>query len=151
MSQVTGTLNFASAIVEGSTDGSNWTDWSGTISSINIDEGDRDSEWDKPLDGDTMIGDTGPRNKITITIRGYKTNSASGLYRVLRDRFRAHSNYYLRIKPEGGNATDEEILTSTEGVLTQLPIVREITGKSAGKQMFETKLEVADLVPTAAA
>ena len=118
MTQTTGAISMRNNKIEASTNGSSWTDISGTANSIVAGGGEREIEQTPTFDGDTMIVTAGKRGAIELKVRILYTEGASDAAEVARAAYEAGTAYYLRWSPKGGTST-QFMYTSAAGYIKE--------------------------------
>lgn len=112
MAQNTGAISSAEFKVEGGTNGSSWTDYSGTTLKITPSGGDRASGEVNTFDGDTPIVTWGKRASVDITVEYVYSEGASDLFEALRAAYEAGTAWYWRWAPKGGQSGEFQFATA---------------------------------------
>lgn len=149
MAQTTAAISFADCKVEGSPDGSNWTDFSGFASSVAIDGGERTTGIKYTFDGDICILRSAKRGPLTMTVSVAYTEGAAGPTEVIRAIYEAGSAYYLRFSPKGGDQA-EFLYTSAAGVVKN-PLYPGGEAESGDPVMVDIILETPSITKSAVA
>jgi hypothetical protein len=120
MTQTTGHVALACGKLEISTNGSSWTDISGSSQGIDQAEQARNVGEAYTLDGDTALVAGGKRQPMDLVVNVVYTETDAEAYQVTRLIFEAAgcgSDFYVRWSPRGGLA-DHEQITSGKGILS---------------------------------
>ncbi len=121
MAQTQGAVACVDAKVEFSTNGSSWTDISGSSNSVDPGTQTRQNGETYTFQGDTAILTAGKREPLEITVRAVYTETAGEAYALMRAAFEAAGSVgYIRYSPRGG-ATGQDVYTSPAGIITELP------------------------------
>jgi len=118
MAQTTTSVSNRSYIVEVSTDGSAWSDISGSSSAVEDMEQERESGEAYTQDGDTAIIQTGKRKPIEPKVKLVYTPTTGEGFELVRAAFEAGTALYLRVAPAGA-ATGKARFTSGAGWVTK--------------------------------
>ena len=149
MAQTTGAISFGDCKVEASSNGSDWVDYSGFMSTVTIDGGERATGVKYTFDGDTAILRSAKRGLLTITVNFVYTEGASDLVEVARPIYEASSDFYIRYSPKGGAST-EFLFTSDAGIIKQ-PIYPSGEAESPDPVMVALILETPKVTKSAVA
>jgi hypothetical protein len=116
MAQTTGQIPLACGQLEISSDGTNWTDVSGSVMSLSGTEQARNTGEGYTLDGDTAIVESGKRAPIELVIQCIYTESNTEVADLVRAEFEAAcgDSLYVRWSPDGGSVGNDR-LTSGAG------------------------------------
>jgi len=120
MAQSTGGISARNVKIEGSVNGTTWTDISGFANSISPDGGDRDVGEEYTFDGDTPIVTFGKRKSLKLKVKVLYTEGASDPFETARAAYEANSAYYIRYSPNG-QSTGTFLLTSSAGRIVTPP------------------------------
>lgn len=119
MAQTTGGISARDAKLEGSANGSSWTDFSGFANTVETEDVERDVGEAHTFDGDVPVVRGGKRKATKIKVMVVYTEGVSDAWPTIRAAFEAGTDYYLRISPKGGQ-TGESQFTSAAGVISKL-------------------------------
>jgi hypothetical protein len=117
MAQTTTAQSGAAGLVEFSTNGSSWTDISGSIKMVDPGEGTRQSGEDFTLSGDYAIITGGKFSPLEISATGLWTPTSGEAFAVVEAAYIAKSSGYIRWSPQGGSSGQKRY-TSDAGVIT---------------------------------
>ena len=119
MAQTTGQVPLACGQVEVSTDGSNWTDISGSAQSVSGTEQPRNVGEGYTLDGDAAVLAAGKLQPMDVVIQIIYTESDTEAYDIARavHETACGAAYYIRWSPGGGDVGDDRI-TSGAGLVS---------------------------------
>lgn len=120
MAQTTGAISARNVKIEGSANGSSWTDISGFANSISPDGGDRDTGEEYTFDGDVAILTYGKRKSLKLKIKVVYTEGASDPFETVRAAYEGNTAYYIRYSPSG-QSTGTFLLTSAAGRVVTPP------------------------------
>jgi len=104
MSQTTGNMTFRNAKVELSSDGSTWTDVSGSVSAVTVSGGERQVIEFQPLFSDTTKAQFGSRERVLVAVNSVYTEVAAEVFTLLDTAYLANSALCLRWTPAGGDS-----------------------------------------------
>jgi len=149
MAQTTAAISFADVKLEGSPDGSTWTDFSGFASSVSVDGGERATGIVYTFDGDTAILRSAKRGPLTVTVNIAYTEGAAGPTEVIRAIYEAGSDYYLRWSPKGGDSS--EFLYTTAAGVVKNPLYPGGEAESGDPVMVGVVLETPSVTKSAVA
>lgn len=125
MAQTTAGIPVSGYKVEVSTNGSAWTNISGTATTVSVEGGDNKVGQQHTAEGDEAIVVSG--NKVdprTVTVRSVYTESAGEAFAVVWAQYEATDKViYLRWSPQGGAAGDFQYTCGVAGVAAAVPIV----------------------------
>lgn len=119
MAQTTTSVSNRTYVVEVSTDGSTWSDISGSTSTVEDMEQERESGEGYTADGDTAIIQTGKRKPIEPKVKLVYTPTTGEGFELVRAAFEAGTALYLRVAPNG-SGTGKYRFTSASGWVTKL-------------------------------
>jgi hypothetical protein len=113
MAQTTNSVWGGAAKVEFSTNGSDWTDFSGHSQNVTPDAVTRRIGEKWTFDGEYPIVKVGKRNSIGIMVGVIYTEEATDAFEVVRAQFEADGGgtLYLRWSPAGGSGGDFQYTT----------------------------------------
>lgn len=117
MAQTTAAQSGVDCLVEFSTNGSDWTDISGSIKMVDAGEQSRQSGEDYTLNGDYALVTGGKFDPVEVSATGLWTPTAGEAFAVVHAAWTAKSPAYLRWSPQGGNSGHKRYTTNA-GVLT---------------------------------
>lgn len=146
MAQTTAALAATDALIEYSTNGSDYTDISGYANSVTVSGGELQTGNAFTFDGDHPIIKAGKFNPITVDVDILFTESSTGAYGVLRGYFEAKTQIYLRWSPDGGAGGDRRFTTSI-GYITNMPIPGG-TAEGGDPLAVSMSFECADITPS---
>ena len=146
MTQTTGGMTGVNAQVEVSTNGSAWTDISGSANKVEPGGGDRQSGELYTFSGDTAIITGGKREPLEITASFVYTEIAEEAWLAAETAYIAASDFYIRWSPGGGNSGDF-LFTSPAGVITSF-MYPNIDTEEAAPIMAELTVKVASVTRT---
>ncbi len=120
MAQTTTAPSCTDAKVEFSTNGSSWTDISGSANSVDPGSQTRQTGETYTHQGDTAIITSGKREPLDITVRVVYTETAGEGWALARAAFEAAGGAgYLRYSPRGGLSGHDQY-TTPAGILSEL-------------------------------
>ncbi len=120
MAQTTDPVSAVNAKVEFSTNGSTWTDISGSTNAIEPGEQTRQSGFVMTHSGDTALIAGGKREPLELNVNIVYTETAGESFELARAAFEAVGGAaYVRYSPKGGSSGNF-MFTSDAGVLTKL-------------------------------
>lgn len=105
MTQTTGQITGADNVVQMSTDGTNWTDYSGSANSVEPSGGERKKGGTHTFTGDTPIVSVGKRAEVSVKLRIIYTETAGEIAEALVNYYEDKTPVYLRYRPKGSLAT----------------------------------------------
>ena len=143
MAQTTGALAAVNAQVEISTNGSAWTDISGSSNKVEPGGGDRQSGEGYTFDGDTAIIKGGKREPIELTLSFVYSEVAAEAWLAAETAYLAGSDFYVRYSP-GGGIVGDFLYTSPAGIITSFAYP-EADVEEAAPIMGEMTVKVAQL------
>lgn len=150
MAQTTGAVSCTDAKVEFSTNGSSWTDVSGSANSVDPGTQTRQNGETYTFQGDTAILTAGKREPLDVTVRAVYTETAGEAYATLRAAFEATGSVgYIRYSPRGG-ATGQDVYTSPAGIITDCSYPMA-DATDADPKLMEFTVRVAYLTKSVAA
>jgi len=120
MAQTTNGFSFTDCKVEYSTNGSDYTDLSGTASVVEGGDQPRISGEGYTFDGDTALVTYGKREPMELTFGYVHTEGTAEAWELLRPLFEGGSTCYFRWSPKGGN-TDDFQYTTDAGQIIRFP------------------------------
>jgi len=115
-----------------STNGSNWTDWSGYSNQVAIGGGDRELSEEFIFNEDVGVLSPGKRGHIELTLDVVYTEGGAEPFEVARAAYEAGTPFYMRFSPKGGGST-QFLFTSDSGYITKAPYIGGAA--SGGKAM----------------
>ena len=137
MAQTSTAFSARNAVVYISTDGSSWTNISGSSQSVTAGDGTRLTGTAHTFDGNGPIIVAGKLDAQESTVAITYTEDTNGAYDRAKGYFDgANSICYLRVAPNG-SASGNFRFTSTKGVITQFPAFHELDASSGDVQMIE--------------
>lgn len=119
MAQTTTAQSGVAGLVEFSTNGSSWTDISGSISSVDPGEQAKDAGEEYTLTGDYAVLGEGKFKPIDVTAKGVWTPTSGEAWAVVVAAWAAKGKVYLRWSPQGG-ASGTKRYTTDAGYMTSL-------------------------------
>lgn len=149
MAQTTGGISCVNATIEVSTDGSVWTDISGSTNKIEPSGGNRLTGESYTFDGDGSIVTAGKRETTDINISVIYTETAGEGFEYVRSAFENVTQLYLRYSPAGG-ASGDAMYTADPGVVTEFGYPA-IEASEGGPIMCEFVLKTSKLVQSTVA
>lgn len=102
MPQTTGALSGVDCPIEVSTNGTTWTNISGSTNSIEPSTQTRMTGVTYTLDGDGAIITAGKKEPVELDVRILFTPSATEAFQIVRAAFEARQDLYVRWSPQGG-------------------------------------------------
>lgn len=117
MAQTTTAQSAVAGLVEVSTNGSSWTDISGTITSIDPGEQAKNVGEEYTLSGDYAVLGDGKFQPAEVTGKGLWTPTAGEAFAAVQAAWTAKGPFYLRWSPQGG-ASGTKRYTTDKGYLT---------------------------------
>jgi hypothetical protein len=125
MAQTTGAIAQAGFKVEVSTDGSSWTDVSGTAATVAADGGEIKVGNQHTAEGDqAVVVSSNKAEPITLTAKALYTEAVGEAWAVVDAVYRAaDKRIYMRYSPAGGNEGDLRFVTAVGGVAAAVPLV----------------------------
>jgi|FLYN01.1.fsa_nt_gi hypothetical protein len=117
MPQTTDAISARNVKIEFSTNGTSWTDISGSANAIDSTEQPRMSGESYTASGDTAIVTGGKREPIELEIKIVYTETAGEAFEVVRAAHDSDGVGYLRWSPKGGT-TGQKQYTTGKGVIT---------------------------------
>lgn len=137
MAQTTTSFSARNSVLEISTDGSSWTNISGSSQSVTAGDGTRLTGTAHTFDGDGPIIAAGKLDAQESTIAVLYTETSGEAYETARAAFAAASStLYVRVTPLGAT-TGNFRHTSGKGVITAFPQFAEIDASSGDPMMIE--------------
>lgn len=125
MAQTTDSMASAGFKVEVSTDGTSWTDVSGTASAVTVDGGDVKVGSQHTAEGDEAVVVTS--NKVeprTVTVKSLYTETETEAFSVIHAAYASASKkIFLRWSPAGGGVGDLRYTCAVGGSAAAVPIV----------------------------
>ena len=103
MGQTTAAITFRNAKVELSSDGSTWSDVSGSTSAVIVDGGERPVTEFVPLFSETTKAKTGERARVDIVVKSVYTEVPGEAYSILDTAYLIGGEIGLRWTPAGGS------------------------------------------------
>lgn len=143
MAQTTSAISQAGFKVEVSTDGTSWTDISGTASTVNVDGGDVPVGEQMTAEGsEAIVVSSGKVEPRTVTVRSVYTEDAAEAFEVVYARYAgSDKTVYLRWSPAGGASGDVQYTCAVGGVAAAVPITActlpELDASSEDVALFE--------------
>jgi hypothetical protein len=147
MAQTTSATSAKDAYVEFSTNGSSWTNCSGTANMISPGGGERKTEETDTFEGDTPIITRGKRGGQKTKFRAVYTEGASEISVIARTAYLNGTDFYLRWAPKGNTAGNIRYTTSAGTVLGG--VFPEVDATKAEALIVEVELHYAELTPAA--
>lgn len=118
MAQTTDPISAVNAKIEVGTNGTVWTDISGSANAVEPGEQTRQSGYRMTHTGDIAIIASGKREPLEITVNIIYTEQAGEAFETVRAIFESSpATIYLRYSPKGGASTNFQY-TSDAGVVT---------------------------------
>ena len=137
MAQTSTAFSARNAVVYISTDGSSWTNISGSSQSVTAGDGTRLTGTAHTFDGDGPIIAAGKLDAQESTIAILYTETSGEAYETARAAFvAASSTLYVRVDPLGAT-TGNFRHTTGKGVITAFPQFAEIDASSGDPMMIE--------------
>lgn len=136
MAQTTGQTNSTDAIVEVSTDGSSWTDISGSAAVVTPDGGDRVTGSANTFTGEYPLVAAGKRQAVRVRIRAIYTEVDNESADLINGYVENKTFTYLRYAPRGRTAGNWQF--SGQGYFTR-PILPPVDAGSGAVVMIETE------------
>ena len=137
MAQTSTAFSARNAVVYISTDGSSWTNISGSSQSVTAGDGTRLTGTAHTFDGDGPIIAAGKLDAQEATIAILYTETSGEAYETARAAFvTASSTLYVRVDPLGAT-TGNFRHTTGKGVITAFPQFAEIDASSGDPMMIE--------------
>jgi len=137
MAQTSTAYSARNSVLEISTDGSSWTNISGSSSSVTPGDGTRLTGTAHTFDGDGPIITAGKLDAQESTIAILYTETSGEAYETARAAFvAASSTLYVRVDPLGAT-TGNFRHTTGKGVITAFPQFAEIDASSGDPMMIE--------------
>lgn len=156
MPQTTGAINVVDAVVEVSTNGTTWTDISGSTNKVEVSPQTADSGMAATLEGNYKIVRAGKYNPVELTVTIlYTEASATEAYGILHGQKNvAGRPLYLRYTPGGYNGeyrwyTGDSSGNKAAARITEFPYPGA-NAEDAGPHMVVFKLQATQLVREAA-
>jgi hypothetical protein len=118
MSQTTDFLSLTDGDLEIGTDGTTYTNFSGSSNSVDAPSQARMTGDDYTLDGDTAIITSGKREPMDIAVNVIYTENVSEIWDVIRGYFQAGTRIYLRWSPKGIGAASRNVFTAANVVIS---------------------------------
>lgn len=106
MTQTTGAMSPQGMYVGFSTDGSSWTEITGSANSVEVGGGDRAVGTANTFGTTTAIVKYGGKAPIEVTVRGVYSEVANEAFLLAQAAYDADSDVYIRWSPGGGDAGD---------------------------------------------
>ena len=147
-------LSAVDARLEVSTNGTTWTDISGSANSVDPGSAKRATGMANVFDGDLPVVTIGKREPMEVTITALYTETAGEVFEVMRPLFDAHTRVYFRYSPKGTGATGRAVYTtSNDGTTIGAVVISELSwpkaeAESADPIAVEFKLLVPAFVRT---
>lgn len=125
MAQTTGAISQAGYKVEVSTNGTSWTDVSGSAATVSPDGGDiKVGSQHTAEGGQAVVVTTNKAEPITLTVKALYTEEAGEAWAVVDAVYRGDDKrLYLRYSPAGGNEGDLRFVTAINGAAAAVPLV----------------------------
>ena len=128
MAQTTGSLPQGGCQVEVSTDGSTWTDVSGSVASVSMSGGDQMTGEQHTFDGQyPIVTGSGKMNATTAEFSIVYTETSSEAFDIVYGRFEdgGAGTIYVRYSPAGGQSTEARYFATNDAgsAATAVPIV----------------------------
>jgi len=147
MAQTTGGMSASNMYVGYSTNGTAWTECSGSANSVEVSGGERQSGEAFTFDGNTPIVKYGKLGYLTVTVRGIYTPDADEIAAVAKTAYEAGSAFYIRWSPGGGDAGDLGYTTSAGTVIN--PVYPGGAADTPDPIMVEVVLHVGSITQAA--
>ena len=151
MPQTTTAINTVDAVVEVSTNGTTWTNISGSTNKVEVSAQTADSGMAASLEGQYKIVRGGKYNPVDITVTIFFTETAGEAYEILHNQKNvAGRPLYFRYTPGGydGNYrwyTGDSNGYKSPGRITEFPYP-SAASEEAGPQLVVFKLQATQLV-----
>lgn len=125
MAQTTGGISPAGFTVDVSTDGSSWTEVSGTAATVEVDGGDIRVGSQHTAEGSQAVVVTSNKQEpITLKIKAMYTEVTGEAWKVVDAIYRSDDKrLYARYSPKGGNDGDLRFVTAANGVAAPAALV----------------------------
>jgi hypothetical protein len=155
MPQTSTAMNTVNAVVELSTDGTTWTNISGSTNKVDVSPVTVDSGMAATLEGDFKIVTSGKINPVEATVTCLYTETASEAAAILESRRSTRPpTIYFRYTPGGSNGEYRYKAANSTGNtaaarITEFPSVSVDAG-NGGPQMITFKLQATQFVREAA-
>jgi len=117
MAQTTGNLPQGQCQVEVSTNGSSWTDISGSVASVTTGAGEQMTGEQHTFDGQfPIVTGSGKMAATTAEFSIVYTETASEAFTIVYDRFKdgGAGTIYVRYSPAGGQSTESRFFASDD-------------------------------------
>ena len=147
MTQTTGGMSPQDMYVGFSTDGSTWTEVSGSSNSVEVGGGERQVGQANTFGTTTAIVKYGGKAPITLTIRGVYSEKTTEAYRLAVAAYDGDTNFYVRWSPGGGDSGDLGY-TSSAGKIINPPYPGG-TADTPDPILFETTVQVGSVTMAA--
>ena len=118
MAQTTGALSPQDLHVGFSTDGSAWTEVTGSANSVEVSGGERQSGSTRTFQSTAPIVKYGGKESLTVTVRGVYSETADEAYLLAQAAYDNDTALYVRWSPGGGDSGDLGYTTSEGKVMT---------------------------------
>lgn len=141
MAQTTTAYSARNARVAFSTDGSSWTDISGSSQSVSAGDGTRLTGTGFTFDGNGAMITAGKLDAQESTLEVFYTETSGEAYVLMLAAFNtANSTAYLRVDPLG-STTGNFRHTTAQGVMTQFPQFPDLDASSGDPMMLEATIQ----------
>ena len=120
MAQTTGGMSPQNMYVGFSTDGSSWTEVTGSANSVEVSGGERESGSARTFGTTTPITKYGGKAPLTVTVRGVYSEDADEAFRLAQAAYDGDTAFYVRWSPGGGDAGDYGYTTGAGQVMSPL-------------------------------
>lgn len=118
MAQTTGGMSPQNMYVGFSTDGSSWTEVTGSANSVEVSGGERESGSARTFGTTTPITKYGGKAPLTVTVRGVYSEDADEAFRLAQAAYDGDTAFYVRWSPGGGDAGDYGYTTGAGQVMS---------------------------------
>lgn len=125
MAQTTAAISQSGFKVEVSTDGSSWTDVSGSVATVTVDGGDVAVAVQHTAEGDeALVVSGGKQEPRTITCKAvYTENATEAFVKVWTQYISTDKRIYMRWSPAGGQTGEFRYAAAVGGVAAKVPVV----------------------------
>lgn len=149
MAQTTGQTTAYDLKLELSTNGTVWTDASGSANKIEPSGGDREVSETSTFGGYPPIVSQGPKKSIEVKISALYTEVTGESWDVLRAAYEAGTPIYIRYSPKGGTIGSAQF-TSGQGVV-KTPVWPSADASDSKPMAFECTAVVPGFTKTTVA
>lgn len=149
MAQTTGQTTAYNLKLELSTNGTVWTDASGSANKIEPSGGDRDVSETSTFGGYPPIVSQGPKKSIEVKISALYTEVTGESWEILRAAYEAGTSIYIRYSPKGGTTGNAQF-TSGQGVV-KTPVWPSADASDSKPMTFECTTVVPGFTKTTVA